>query len=153
VAAAVFGTIPAARVQHNDNPVTTQSIPSGVFTNVSFDVEVYDTDNMFDPMTPTRLTFNTPGVYLVTGAARWADNATGRRAVGIVPNANGIAFLAADTRDATASGASRQNVSTTARFQAGDFIELKVEQTSGAPLDLTNLTSPQIHLSATWLGP
>ncbi|MEX2103082.1 MAG: hypothetical protein WD805_03895 [Gaiellaceae bacterium] len=156
VTAASFGAIPAARAQHKDTlPVTTQAVPSGTFTKVTFDVETYDTDGMFDPAAPTRLTVKTPGVYLVTGAVRWDPNATGSRSIGIVRNDIGIAFLAADTRDAvaTASTATRQNVSTVARLAAGDYVELKAEQTSGGSLNINHNGSPQVHLSATWLAP
>lgn len=153
VTAASFGAIPAARAQQDDSPLTTQAISSNAYTDVSFDVEVYDTDGMFDPADPTKLTIKTAGTYLLTGAVRWAPNATGVRTIGIVPNDNGIAWFAADTRVASASEATRHGVSTVTRLAAGDYVELTAYQTSGGALNTDNAGSPQVHLSATWLAP
>jgi hypothetical protein len=46
----------------------------------------------------------------------------------------------------------RQSVSTTERFNAGDEVFMSVSQTSGAPLFL-DASQNQIHLSAAFIGP
>lgn len=155
VTAAKFGALPAVRVQQQDAPILTQSIASGgTFTHVIFHEEIYDTDNMYNPAQQDRITIRTAGVYALTGAVRWDPNATNTRSVGIVPNTTNIAFLAADTRPAAGAGhATRQNVSTVARLNAGTVVVLKVSQDSGGPLLIDNNGSPQVHLSATWLAP
>jgi hypothetical protein len=155
VAPETHAPLPAVRVQQLDSgSITTQAIPSsGGFTNLSFDVELYDTDDMFDPVAPTRITARTSGIYVITGAVRWDANNTGSRSIGLVRNAIGIAFLAADTRDATDGNATRQNVSTVTRLAENDSIELKVSQDSGGDLNVNNNGSPQVHLSVTWLAP
>ena len=158
VGVAETGPLPAVRVQQEDAPVAPQTIASAgatVFTNVVFQEEEYDTDDMFDPAQQDRITIRTAGIYSLTAAVRWDPNATGTRSIGIVPNATNIAFLAADTRPAatTTNQATRQNVSTVARLTAGTVVILKATQDSGGPLDIDNNGSPQVHLSATWLAP
>ena len=158
VTAAKIGSLPAVRVQQEDAPVAPQAIASTaatVFTNVVFQEERYDTDGMFDPAQPDRITIRTAGVYSISAAVRWDANATGTRSVGIVPNATNIGFLAADTRPAasTVNQATRQNMSTMARLAAGTVVILKASQDSGGPLEIDNNGSPQVHLAATWLGP
>ena len=158
VGVAETGARPAVRVQQQDTPVDAQEIPNSTattFTNVVFQVEAHDTDGMFDPAEPDRITIRTAGIYSITSAVRWDHNATGTRAVGIVPNTSNLAFLAADTRPAatTNNHPTRQNVSTVARLTPGTVIVLKASQDSGTALEIDNAGSPQVHLSATWLAP
>jgi hypothetical protein len=156
VTAGDIGTMPAVRVQRS-TPQAVASSDLTTFTNVSFSSETYDTEGMFDPTAPDRITIRTPGIYQVTGAVRWDPNAAGARAVGIVPNTSNIAFLAADTRDAASAGttvpATRQNVSTVTRLTADTVVVLKVSQSSGGSLEVDDAGSPQVHLSATWIAP
>jgi hypothetical protein len=145
--------IPTVRVQQDDSPITPQSIPNAAFTDAVFQEEIYDTDAMFNPAAHDRITIRTDGVYALTGAVRWDADAAGVRTVGLVPNDLGFAFLAADTSASTGGTATRQNVSTVTRLQDGDFIQLTVQQNSGDNLEIDNIGSPQVHLSATWLAP
>ncbi|KKL75014.1 hypothetical protein LCGC14_2059110, partial [marine sediment metagenome] len=53
-------------------------------TGLTFDQEDYDTDTIHDTGSNTnRLTATTAGKYIITGAARFAANATGTRRLGI----------------------------------------------------------------------
>jgi hypothetical protein len=110
---------------------------------------------MFDPAQNDRITIRTPGVYVVTGAARWEPNGqVGTRTAGLVLNDNLLQFLAADTRQAAGTGAAtRQSVSSVACLRAGAFVVLRVLQDSTADAVIRNADSPQVHLSATWLAP
>jgi hypothetical protein len=158
VTPAKISGIPAVRVEQDQSPITPQTIATSgltTFTNLIFQEEIYDTDGMFNPAVNNRITFQTPGLYSITGAVRWDPNNAGVRSIGLVRNDIGIAFLAADTRSPTAdaTSATRQNVSTVTCADAGDFVQLKVSQSSGGNLDVVNNGSPQVHLSATWLAP
>lgn len=153
VTASAIGPLPAVRVQRSTPQAITSAANLTTFTNVAFQTEVYDNNNMFDPAQPDRLTIRTPGVYLVTGGSRWDPNATGARAIGIVPNNTNIGFLAADTRDAATGVATRQNLSTVTRLTENTILVLKAAQSSGGDLEVDDNGSPQVHLSATWLAP
>ena len=164
VTPAAFGSLPAVRVEHsnaiNGGGVTTQTIPNSSMTDVTFDVEVFDTDGMFDPATPTRLTIQTPGVYLVTGSVRWAENATGARALIIdwqpapgEPDPCSPCTIAADTAPGAGALVGRQSVATTYRFAAGEAVILKAQQNSGAPLNLDNGGAQGVNMSAAWIAP
>lgn len=156
----VTGTVPAVRVQLSNfqsiaNDGSGDLANPADYTPVSYNNEIYDTANMFDPATPDRLTIPRNGVYALSTAVRWEPNATGGRSLGILnANLGFIEFLAADTRSAvSATIATRQSVSTTTRLAAGEQITARVAQNSGVPLNINGAGAPQVHLSATWLGP
>jgi hypothetical protein len=145
--------IPAVRVEQARTAAQTIA-NGGNGQNIAFGTEIFDTDNMFDPASNTRVTFRTAGVYVVSGAARWLENAAGVRTIGLIPNDDFLQFRAADTRNNNgASQPVRHSVSTVACFPASSFIVLRAIQNSGGNLDVNNADSPQVHLAATWLAP
>lgn len=151
VSAAAIGTLPGGRLVRNAD----FSVPTGAgFTPVPFDTESFDTGGLFDPGAPTRLTVPIAGVYALTGGARWAANATGVRSTFLRKNgASGAGFLAGGTVPDNGAEEARQSVATVARLQAGDFVELQVQQNTGGALNLTAASTELTHLSAMWLGP
>jgi hypothetical protein len=65
---------PAVILRKNAN----QSISSGVDTKITFETEDLDTDTMHDPATNnTRITINTPGLYLFNFLIRFAGASAG----------------------------------------------------------------------------
>jgi hypothetical protein len=144
--------IPAVRVEQARTD--DQTIPNaGNGQNIAFGTEIFDTDGMFDPAANTRITFRTAGVYVVTGAARWLENANGVRTIGLIPEDDFLQFLAADTRNNNGTQPVRQSVSAVACFPANSFIVLRAIQNSGGNLNIDNADSPQVHLAATWVAP
>jgi hypothetical protein len=155
VTPATIGGIPAVRVEQA-RAGSNQTIATGTTTDeVAFQVELYDTDGMFDPAQNDRVTIRTPGVYAITGAVRWEPNGQlGPRTAGPVLNDNLLQFLAADTRSAAGTATpTRQSVSSVACLRAGAFVVLRAAQDSGVNAVIRNADSPQVHLSATWLAP
>jgi hypothetical protein len=162
--------LPAARVRKASD---TQVIPGdGTTAIVSFtdaSSEQYDIGNMFDQATdPTALTIPVTGTYVITGAVRWQANDDGFRNLNLHgPQPGGLrasSSVAANNTDVPPGGppggpplppvpdTTRQSVSTTERFNAGDDIFMSVSQTSGVPLFL-DASQNQIHLSAAFIGP
>jgi hypothetical protein len=162
--------LPAARVRKAGD---TQVIPGdGTTATVSFtdpSSEQYDIGNMFDQAADaTVLTIPVTGTYVVTGAVRWQANATGVRNVSLHgPQPGGLrASSSVHANDSMVPpggppggpppppvlDTTRQSVSTTERFNAGDDIFMSVSQTSGVPLFL-DASQNQIHLSAAFLSP
>jgi hypothetical protein len=131
--------LPAARVRKASD---TQTIPGdGSSVVVSFtdpSSEQYDIGNMFDQAAdPTVLTIPVTGTYVVTGAVRWQGNPTGVRNLNLHgPQPGGLrASSSVRANDALVPpfgggppvpDTTRQSVSTTERFNAGDEIFMSV---------------------------
>jgi hypothetical protein len=162
--------LPAARVRKASD---TQIVPGdGSTATVSFtdpSSEQYDIGNLFDQAADaTVLTIPVTGTYVVTGAVRWQPNATGVRNLNLHgPQPGGLrasSSVHANNSMVPPGGppggpplppvldTTRQSISTTERFNAGDDIFMSVSQTSGAPLFL-DASQNQIHLSAAFLSP
>jgi hypothetical protein len=174
LAGGVVGTsqlaqLPGARVRKASD---TQVIPDRTTTPVSFtdaSSEQYDIGNMFDQAAdPAVLTIPVTGTYVITGAVRWQANADGVRNLNLHgPQPGGLrASSSVHANDSMVPpggppggpppppvlDTTRQSVSTTERFNAGDQVFMSVSQTSGAPLFL-DASQNQIHLSAAFIGP
>lgn len=127
----------------------TQSTPNTTFTAVEFNgPNRYDTDGMHNPASrPSRITFNTAGVYVVQGEMYWDPKATGVR-IGRI-RLNGATTL--NTAIVPASGPSdgvATLVGCTYDFAVGDYIELLGYQSSGEAMNM----QASCFLSAAWLG-
>lgn len=147
VTPAKFGTIPAVRAFHS----TTQSIPANTLTDVALDSEAFDTASMHDTgANNSRLTAPVSGLYSITAAAAWFVNPTGFRTAQIWRNDQTI--LLSD--DVHPDQDTDHVLATLAPLSAGDYVELRVSQTSGGPLNLA--TGPQGEtpvLAMHWVAP
>lgn len=126
-----------------------QGIPTGLGggTAISFNLAeaVYDTDSMHDPSTnPTRVTINTPGLYLFDAGGYFDANATGVRRL----------YLAASTGitsavgEAGLSGTDFTYLSVTGVFPlaAGDYVQVFVLQNSGTTLNFNSSVMSAVRL-------
>lgn len=128
-----------------------QLLTNGGETAVAFGAEDYDTDNMHDnAANNTRITFNTPGLYVVTGTLTYQAAANGQRQAFIRKNASGNYLSLQSIPSSTFQG--YLTVAATELFIAGDFVELRAF-VDGASVN-TVFNSPTIisHMSATWIG-
>ena len=113
-----------------------QSVASGVPTLVAFNVSVFDTDDMHDPVVNnSRITFKTAGTYLIGGSFDLDINATGDRVIQIVVNG-----ASQPTFAVKAPVLSTGSLSTSTLIDANrnDFAELLAFQDSGSPLNIIN---------------
>jgi hypothetical protein len=64
------------------------SLPSGTYTKVKFDTEIFDTNSCYDPTTNYRFTPNVAGYYLITAKVfiSYTSSAPGRIRVAIYKN-------------------------------------------------------------------
>jgi hypothetical protein len=147
VTPAKFGTIPAARAFHS----VAQSIPNNTLTSVALDSEAFDTADLHSTAANnSRLMAPESGLYSLTAAANWFVNPTGFRVAQIWRN--GSTILVSD--NVVPNADDDHVLSTLARLSAGDYVELKVNQNSGAPLLLS--TGPQGQsplLTMHWVAP
>lgn len=139
--------VPACRVFNS----AVQNIPNTTETVITFDSERYDTDSMHSIAVNTgRITFNTAGVYAVTGVWTFAPGTVGTRELFIRLNATGR-YSALQTQNTALQG--YLVAATVDKFIVGDFIELRAFQNSGGGLN-TIVASPTIfcEFSASWIG-
>ncbi len=145
----LFFDPPACRVFRSAN----QSIPNVTWTALIFDNEAYDTNGMHDNViTPTRITINTPGLYLLTSTVIFAP-ATGNRLTGFRKNN----LSPTDPTEGFAAGTG--NASNEAGFTltqvvkaiAGDYWEVMVWQGSGGALN-ASIIDGGLTFTATWIG-
>jgi hypothetical protein len=131
-----------------------QLITNTTWTAITFDNESYDTDNMHsNTITPTRITVNTPGLYLLTANVLFAASATGNRLYGFRKNTlsptdptegfNGGAGAAGNETGGT--------LSQIVKAVASDYFEVMVWQSSGGSLNTTNIDG-SLTFTATWIG-
>lgn len=142
--------VPMVRVLRSAN----QTLTNGVGAGVSFDVESLDTDNMWVVGSPTRVTFQTTGTYLITYGVQFASNGTGARSIYIL--LAGVLLLS--TMGAVPGNATDGPAlvgSVMRRFSAADFIELFAVQNSGGNLNIGEGGSghERTYLTALWVGP
>ena len=128
---------PCARVYHNVN----QSIPNTTPTFLAFNSENFDNDDIHDNVTNNeRLTCKTAGKYLVVGQVQWDTIAGGRRQIGILLNGTEIAFAESGSVP-DAGHKPSQIVATICDLAVGDYVRLRVYQSSGDALDVVYASS------------
>jgi hypothetical protein len=122
------------------NAITFQSVSSG---DTGF-----DTDGMWSAGEPTRITFQTAGVYRVTFG--WFVTGTSLTTNQSYIRLGGTTLLAGFEAAVASNGGHSGNVSVVFNFAASNFVEGVVTQT-GTSLQQRSSTV-RSFLSATWLG-
>lgn len=112
-----------------------QSIPNAVNTAISWQAEDFDTEDMWNIGSPTRITIATLKKYKLLAVANFAANITSFRRAFF--QLNGVTVMGITTVDAVgAAGVGTTFAVLDERLlNPGDFIELIVRQDSGVALD------------------
>ena len=113
------------------------SVPNNTLTDLTFDSEYWDTGGMHSTSVNTgRLTCVTPGYYLLIGQVEFAVAAGGRRQLLIV--LSGATTIAVVENDSAIAGVVNHNIqiSTIHLLNTGDYVSLRVFQTSGGALNV-----------------
>lgn len=135
--------------------VTDLSTVSGGVTSVPFESAEYDTNNFFDLAEPTRMTFNTAGVYSFGFQSNWNNNnAGGAFRISRITGPGGTLITFNDVR-ATGTfplGNLPQNMASMQRFEEGDFITAQVQQNSGVNLSINDQADSSIIFWAARVG-
>ncbi len=114
---------------------TAQSVPDSAWTAAVMDEVRWDTDFCAElAANPACLLVRTPGVYLLTARAEWAANSTGIRLIAI--RLNGSYQVTKSPTDVTAGQRAHSTCTGLWQANSGDYFELMLYQTSGAPLTL-----------------
>lgn len=118
----------------------TQTISTATPTAVNFATEAFDTDTMWAIGQPSRIVFQTTGIFTFGAEWVWPSSAT----PGIKSafwRLNGATQLVSERVDGGASAAMgelRRQLNYVYPFNAGDYVELIVTQTSGGNLVIGN---------------
>jgi hypothetical protein len=128
-------------------------VPDSVPTAVAFDGEDHDAFDMHDPSAPSALTAPVAGTYLISAGVTFAPRAGGIRALLIAaPGTSGVQAVAPS---AGAGLGGYVDTATQMRLKAGEKVEFRVLQDSGAPLALSpynNEPYTTIHAEMTLLA-
>jgi hypothetical protein len=112
---------------------TVQNLTTGVFTDLTFDIEEVDTDGGHSTVTnPNRYTAQTAGWYDVRGSVLWGANATGLRLLRFVVN-NTTPYRVADA-PAAASGSASTGGASLIFLNVGDYVTMQGRQDSTVTL-------------------
>jgi len=140
-----------ARVRRSTN----QTIADATQTEISFSHERWDTganstypNGFWAIANPTRLTAVVSGNYIITGHVVFAANATGCRSINIRLTSGAVASIIAEHGHpavATAARGTAMSIATAFYMQVGDYVELRVHQTSGGNLDVQTAAAPNMH--------
>jgi len=131
-----------------------QSIANSTRTTITFDTETFDTDGFHSTSTNTgRMTIPSgkAGKYLVTANVTFATNSTGAREIYLFKNGN---FYSQVFAVATATGSSGNALPDLVSLAVGDYIDIRVEQSSGGSLDVRgdNWGVGATYFGITYLG-
>ena len=153
-----IGPTPAARV---DTPAQAPGCAAQVIEDpsaevVQFSIEAFDTQDLHTAPptdcgagTQSRLTAPIGGIYAVSGQVAWPNDPDGIRIASLVKTDTGGSFPIA-----THTGSNEgpiQALSTLADLAAGEYVELRVSQSSSDDLALSSQLDN--YLSMAWLGP
>jgi PKD repeat protein len=118
------------------NSLNSSNVPTGVWTNLYFDTDRWDTDSIHDlTVNPDRLTCQHAGLYEIVANVEVSDSNVGFVAVAIV--LNGIDYIGyAELLVTGTSQAEIINVTTQWQMQVGDYVQCRVYQNSGMVLQV-----------------
>ena len=133
----------------------TQSISHATDTAISFQsgAELWDPKGMWVSGTPTRVTIQKAGIYVVNGCISWADSSAGSyRITSLRVNGStriGIVSSMANTGSFT----TRHAVGATVELSVSDYIELMVQHdNASSALDVNLLGQASPFLSVSCIG-
>lgn len=128
------------------------SIADGTATTLSWEAETYDTASLHSTVTnPSRLRAPVQGLYLVTANAQWSTSIVGYRQ--IILFVNGVRTTTElHQANGSADGYVYMSTSDMLVLDAGDYVEMKVTQSSGGALTLFGSSIDESSASLTWLS-
>lgn len=124
-----------------------QSIPNNAVTELTYDLERWDTDSLHSTVTATgRFTAQRKGKYVISSDVTFASNTTGARAILMRHNASFV-IQRQDAAATASSTAISLNMSTIYELDIGDTVHVEAFQTSGGALNVS-LAEMSIQLIA-----
>jgi hypothetical protein len=149
-----LGALPGAEVANTAN----ETIPNSGVRVLTFDTKDRDVGGFYSSGTPDRLTAPVAGKYLIIATVTWDAGTTGLRELQLTLNNGGsLAWaLGAPFADTSVYGLT-QTVEKVYPLKAGDYVQARVWQDSGASTLVRDWTSGGFWLSPVfsmdWIGP
>jgi len=129
-----------------------QSIPNAAYTALTFTSEVIDRDNGHSTTVNTsRYTAQTAGWYFVSGAAKFAANATGQRIAAWFVNGVQLDLNRYQNNGAGLS-TNADAQSRLVNLNVNDYLELRAYQDSGAALNTQAITNENSYMTVVWVS-
>lgn len=110
---------------------SSQNVSNGIIQAFSWDTEVFDTQNMHETGSPTRITISNAGRYLIHGRVSFSTNSSNNRTIYIYKN--GTKWSTNDYA-AAPSTVTKIDITEVMNLSVGDYIELSASQDSGSSL-------------------
>lgn len=126
---------------------STQSIPSSSWTVIALNIN--DRTQGGFSWNNNALVVPRDGIYLISGALRWASNSNGGRGTGLYVGEDRVSFIFVGSSSTTANP--MLPVSTTAFLSEGDRVSLRAYQQSGSSLGLGVVAPKDNYLSVALL--
>lgn len=135
--------LPGPDIGARVNRSTSQSIPNGVSTAISFNGSRYDTNQIWSAVLPTRLTCKTAGKYLIGGCFRFEGNTVGNRFLIIL--LNGASQIGAGE---SVGSSTISNASCVYSLAVNDYVQMIAFQNSGQSLNILYepLFTPEFYM-------
>lgn len=135
---------------------TAQSIPTGAFTPVNLDTEVFDFDAGHNPaVNPSRYVCQVAGLYLLTGEVVFPTGGTGVRGAMFALN-GGTTTGIIGSEQLTAPNATFATTvaptATYARLAVGDYVSICGYQNTGSALSTTTVGAAMSTFNVEWIS-
>lgn len=130
-----------------------QTLTTAVFASLTMDTEDHDNDGAHSTSSNTsRYTAQTAGWYLVSGAAGFAGNSTGRRGTRWAVNGSALAGGLVIGGNAGVGTCQVPAVTRLVTLAVGDYVELQAIQESGGNLGTAVTAENQSVMTVVWVG-
>lgn len=140
---------PIAQLYHT----SAQAIPNNTWTALQFGSEVVDSAGGHNNSTNnTRYTAVKAGTYYVHGRYTYAANGTGFRGIQLAKNGTLLAYTLSYGSTPTASLTQSVQTQGLVTLAVGDYVEAKVEQTSGGNLNTDTSNSAYPSMLVLWVS-
>lgn len=121
---------------------TSQSIPSGAYTNLTFDTAAIDNWGGWSSSDTTRYTVQVAGVYEVGSVSYWPSGTSAQRIMRVLQNGSQVNGGQSEIPGLTGSYAyTLDSPICEVKCAVGDYLQVAVYQASGAAIS-TNATAP-----------
>jgi len=128
VAAGVFTNTPAFQAQIS----VTQAVPTGAFTKIQFNNEIFDTNSAYDNSTNYRFTAPSAGKYLFNANALHAAGTTTTFTLKFYKNGSNLNASVSQLVNGTNNSDWSQNISSIIDLSVDDYVEVYVNHNRGS---------------------
>lgn len=128
-----------------------QAIPDTTATSLVFDTVRWDNGGLYTSGATSRLTAPVSGVYALGVNVEWEANAVGTRTLSLLYN--GVDLIASVRASPAAAGVTRQALVTEWPLNETDYVEARVVQTSGGPLNVVKADKYSPEFWIHWKDP